>query len=456
MLLGALLARDVKFGIALLVALAYVPIVLRDLPLAIALWMPLVAIEYSRIAGKGPYAAIALLVVAWVATRQARARRGEAVTHARAVLLLLGALLLWQTLSIAWADVPHLAWKTSRAWYIAGIAFAIVATTITTPQRMRRLVIAIACGGLLSILVGLTGSGVSTSADAIDLATQSRFAGGAGDPNFLAAGLVACVALAAGALAIVRDALARLLLALLAVALVGGIAATESRGGLIASAVCLVAGLVLLRGRRMAVAGFMLLVLIGAAAFFATSPAALQRVTSFDSGGSGRSDLWSVAWRMTEDHPLIGVGLANFQQLAPEYVRRPGSLQFVDLIVDRPHVVHNAYLQQLAETGIVGLALLLAFMAACIAAALRAARRFEADGDAGMALFARSAAVAMIGFLSASFFISDATDKRLWIVLAIGPALLGTAARAAPLAVSAAPAPPPDTGPPSARPNAPQ
>ncbi len=35
----------------------------------------------------------------------------------------------------------------------------------------------------------------------------------------------------------------------------------------------------------------------------------------------------------------------------------------------------------------------------------------------------------MIGFLTASFFISDSTDKRLWIVLAMGPALLGVAQR---------------------------
>lgn len=450
--LGVLMAHDVKLGIAFVVALAYVPLVLRDLALGIVLWMPLVAIEYSQVAGRAPYGAILLLAVAWIGSRPARARRGETASHARPALLLVGALMLWLTLSIAWAGDPGLAWKMTRGWYIAGVAFALVATTMTTPARVRRLTIAIAIGGLVSILVGLSGAGVSTSASSIDLATQSRFAGGAGDPNFLAAGLVACVALAAGALGTIRDAFGRMLLALVTVGLVAGIAATESRGGLIASGCCLVAALALLRGRRIAVAGFVALALSGAAAVFAASPTALDRVTSFDSGGNGRSDLWTVAWRMSEDHPIIGVGLDNFRQQSPGYVRRPGSLEFVDLIVDSPHVVHNLYLQQLAETGIVGLALLLAVMVACIAAALAAARRFEAGGDARMATFARSAAVAMIGFLCASFFISDGTDKRLWIVLALGPALLG-AARHDPLSAASRA---PGRGPPSAAPSAPR
>jgi putative inorganic carbon (HCO3(-)) transporter len=454
-LVGALLAREVTLGIGLLVACAYVPLVLINLPLGIALWIPLVAIEYSRIASFGPFAALVLLAVAWVGAGPARAFRGETAKHTRRALLVLGALVLWVWLSVVWAADAGVAAKAARAWLIAGAAFVLVATTMTTPQRLRWVAIAFAVGGVVSILVGLSGAGVSTSASAIDLATQSRFAGGAGDANFLAAGLVACTALAAGLLGIVRDIAGRLVLVLVTTGLFAALAATESRGGLIAAGVCLVASLVLLRGRRVQVACFVVVALAGAAVVFATSPAALERVTSFDAGGSGRSDLWTVAWRMTEDHPLIGVGLSNFQTHAPDYVRRPGSLEFVELIVDRPHVVHNLYLQQLAETGIVGLALLLAAMTACITAALGAARRFEAAGDAGMGSFARAAAIAMIGFLSASFFISDATDKRLWMTLAIGPALAGAARNLTPSGpLSEAAPPPPGTGPPSAAPSA--
>ena len=130
---------------------------------------------------------------------------------------------------------------------------------------------------------------------------------------------------------------------------------------------------------------------------------------------------------MSGDHPVAGVGLAGFPTEAKNYVREPGNLQFVRLIVDQPHVTHNVYLQQLAETGIVGLALLLAVIGACLAAAERAARRFEALGERALATLARAVGRRDVGFLTASLFISNSTDKRLWIVLALGPALLGAA-----------------------------
>ena len=50
-------------------------------------------------------------------------------------------------------------------------------------------------------------------------------------------------------------------------------------------------------------------------------------------------------------HPLQGVGLQNFIPQAPDYVLHPGALQFIHLIIERPVVVHNIYLQFLAETG---------------------------------------------------------------------------------------------------------
>ena len=65
----------------------------------------------------------------------------------------------------------------------------------------------------------------------------------------------------------------------------------------------------------------------------------------------GVPSCWSVGWRMTRDHPVTGVGLAAFQTDAKNYVRSRGNLQFVRLIVDDPHVAHNVYLQQVAETG---------------------------------------------------------------------------------------------------------
>jgi O-antigen ligase len=147
-------------------------------------------------------------------------------------------------------------------------------------------------------------------------------------------------------------------------------------------------------------------------------------MTTFDAGGTGRTELWRVATSMWEDHPIAGVGIRGYEHESAAYVLKVGKLSFVENIAERPVVTHNVYLQQLAETGVVGLALLLVLFGACLVASQGAARRFHAAGDRKMAALARATTVAIIGTLTASFFISNATDKRLWIVLALGPALL--------------------------------
>ena len=103
-----------------------------------------------------------------------------------------------------------------------------------------------------------------------------------------------------------------------------------------------------------------------------------------------------MAWRITEDRPLTGVGLHNFTVHSPRYVRQPGRLDFVDLIAERPHAVHNTYLELLTETGVVGLGLFLAVVSASLGAAWKAARQFEHQGDEPSATLARGVAVSEI------------------------------------------------------------
>jgi O-antigen ligase len=431
MIAGGLLARELKVGLALVAACGFATLVLVDVPLAIAAWVPIAWIEYSHVTGKAPVIATVVLLLGWIATRKARGKSLRVGNEDRTAMLAIGLLLVWLTLSVAWASERSPAWAEAKSWYAAAAAFFLVANAMASPRNVRILVITFVVGALVSILVGLSGhGGLTTNADAVDLATRQRFAGGQGDPNYLAAGLVAAIALAAGLLPSIRDPIARLGLVASIVAIAAALAATESRGGLIGALVAIVAAVVLARRQRLQAAAFGVCAIAAAAAFFLASPSALHRVTSFNAGGDGRAELWKVGWRMTEGHPVTGVGLAAFQTEAKNYVREPGSLEFVRLIVDEPHVTHNVYLQQLAETGVVGLALLLAVIGASLGAAARAARRFEALGDPALATLARAVIVASIGFLTASLFISNSTDKRLWIILALGPALLGAAHRA--------------------------
>jgi len=272
----------------------------------------------------------------------------------------------------------------------------IVATTPRSRRSVELLIWAFVGGAVLSVLVGLATSGLHSSASAIATASQGegRLSGGQGDPNFLAAGLVPAIALAAGLTSTTRNVMARWALFVAAALLTVGLAATESRGGLVAAAAMLVAAVVFYKRRRAQVLLFFAVAISIGAVWFTTSPNAWHRVTNFDGGGNGRSDLWKVAWQAGQDHPIAGVGLNNFRVVAPKYVRKPGTLHFVDLIAEKPHVVHNMYLQMFTETGIVGLGLFLFFLGACMRAASKAAKRFDELGERGLAGVARAVLVA--------------------------------------------------------------
>lgn len=425
---GVALVRDVPLGLALVAAFAFVPLVLLGLPVALAAWIPVAWNEFSHVVGKAPLAGLLLLLVAWIGTRRVRGAAVASEPSARIARNALVLALVWVTLSISWASGRPGAWEDAIQWYLAGATFLLVTTIATTPARVRLIVAAFIAGALASIVIGLTGSGLSTTATSLDLATRQRFSGGAGDPNYLAAGLIAAIALAAGLLSSARDPLAKLAVIATMFGLAVAVVATESRGGLIAALMATVAAMLLARERRVQTAALGILAIAGMTMFLLLSPAGSQRIATFDAGGTGRTELWLVATRMASDHPVAGVGVGGFEQEARHYVLQPGSLTVVDLLVAaKPAVAHNVYLQQLAETGVVGLLALLAVFGACLAASQVAVGRFRSSGDRAMATLAGATTVAMIGMLTASVFISNSTDKRLWIVLALGPALLAAA-----------------------------
>ena len=131
---------------------------------------------------------------------------------------------------------------------------------------------------------------------------------------------------------------------------------------------------------------------------------------------------------MGQDHPIVGVGLSNYQDRAADYVRRPREIQFVELIAEKPHVVHNTYLQLWAETGLIGLLLFLGVATTALQTALRAARSFDAQGDDGLATLSRAVFVGILALLAASLFLTNGHDSRLWLLFGMSAALLALAA----------------------------
>lgn len=437
-LVGVLIATSLPLGIGVVLIACFALTVGLSLPVALSVAVGILFLRHLSAVSVGPTVIALLLLFGWMATlRGQRERIAELARRHRKLGSVALGLLLWVSLSVLWASDPEHGLSKAWGWYLTATVFVIVATTVRKPEHLRLIAAGFVAGAVVSVLLGLLGGGLSSSADALERATETegRLQGGGGDPNYLAAGLVPAALLAGALIAGTRHWGLRIAL-LAAIALLAlGLAATQSRAGLLAAALACVAALVVQRGRGRLYATALISLVVGVGAlWFTANPEAWQRVSSFDDGGNGRSDLWLVARRMSQDHPLAGVGIADFPLRSAAYVREPGSLEYVRLIAERPHVVHNTYLQVLVETGIIGLGLFLAAVLACMAATWRAARLLDNAHEPGVAALARGVVLAQLAMLGAGFFISYATDLRLWVLLALGPALLTIARALGPVA----------------------
>ena len=432
LLLGVVLAARTSAGLAATVALIYAPLIFFNLPLALILWVPLTFMTSLHFVWSGPAVISVMLMAAWLGTLPAtRGVRAAVIARQRFLAYTIVLFLLWSTLSLLWATDTTRGLEALVDWFVAAAVFVVVATTVTTPRQVRLVLVAFVFGGVASVIVGFATTGLHPAASAIASASQAegRLTGGSGDPNYLAAGLVASIVLATALFATTRRLAARTWLVAAILVLVAGLVASESRGALLASVGASIAAFVLFKRRRLAVGGLLLTLLTVAALWLAADPSSLNRITNFNGGGTGRSDLWKVAWRVASHEPVIGVGIDNFVTQESQYVREPGVLTSVALIADKPHVVHNLYLQSFTETGVVGFALLMALLIAVLGSGMRAAHKFDEYGQADLATLARAVVIAQLSIFIALFFLSDGSDERFWVLFGVSGALLGIAPR---------------------------
>jgi O-antigen ligase len=421
--IGIAIAADLRIGLALALGLLAAVLLVYRPTWAVIGFVPLVfleAVPALNLAGK---AVGFLIAVAWLgAVRSGQLDIRPAVQRHRRLFELLALLVIWLCLSSLWATDVGAVFSALWRWVLVALLYVILSTWLADRRLLVRFAAAFVIGAVLAVGVGIA-SGMSEANP--NGGVDSRLEGGAGDPNFLAAGLVPAMIIAVGLIPSLKQPLARVgcVVAILICAL--GIGASQSRGGLIALFVALVLALVLLRGVRI----YALLLCLGVigfgAIYFVLTPTAWERVTQHEgNGGSGREDLWKVAWKATEQQPVEGVGLQNYEAVAKNFTRDVGPLHDVRKIAEEPHLVHNTYLEALVDTGIVGLGLFLAVIIGSCMAMWRAARIFERLGESEMELLARCVLVGTLAMASAAFFVSAGVDKRLWMLFALGPALL--------------------------------
>lgn len=365
---------------------------------------------------------LALVWLAAVVTRE-RGRRTLASDHPW-LLYLLALFVIWTAASAAWAESPSDALATAYRFGLNLFLFVIAYTAIRSTRVAESLFSAFVLGALISLAFGLIAGTPSEFGG-----EEGRVGGAHVNPNELASVLVPAIALAA-ALALDRglNPLVRLGAWTACLVAVAGTLLTLSRSGLLALAIVLISAPFLAgrwRGPATAATVAAIIAVVGYFALLA-SPQDYGRVTELGTG-TGRVDLWTVATRIVEDRPLLGIGADNFRTTAIDYVVRPGVLREDEFIVSKPEEVHNIYLQVLAELGLVGFLLFVAVVAIAVRCVLRAAAAFGAAGNRTGELLARALLVAIFGNLVANFFASEIYSKQLWLLLALGPALLGVA-----------------------------
>lgn len=361
-----------------------------------------------------------LLTVAWIVALLRPDHAVPFMPRERPVLAYAGGLFAaWAAFSILWAADSGVASATAFRLVLNFILFLLVFSALESLRSVRAIMLAYVAGAVLTSLYGV-GTG-ATQAD-----TAGRLGGGIGDPNELAALILPGLVFAVFLLALERGLGLRLFLSASCLVFLSTILLTQSRGGIVALGVVIVAGLVFggpIRG-RIAAAGLALGSIAVVVFVLISPPSSLARLGSFTGGGgTGRLDLWKVATEVIGNHPIAGVGAGNFPVVEPRYAASAGNLARVDLVLDKTKVVHNAYLNIMTDLGFVGFLAFLVLIGGIVYSTVRSVRRFEANGEREAGLYGRAILIGTLGMLAAFTFLSAQYEKQLWLVLGLAAAL---------------------------------
>jgi putative inorganic carbon (hco3(-)) transporter len=231
-------------------------------------------------------------------------------------------------------------------------------------------------GGLAQMGVDVTlyASGRERSLRPVAEKSESdlRAAGPIGEPNRYAQILLVLLPLSALTFRTERSSVLRTLSLFAAALILAGLLLTFSRGTLLAGLVLLamMAYTRLLKPRQVLVSVLSVSVLV---AVFA--PGVIARMASLDhlrslllrtgytyqapdSSAVHRYTLNAATWHVFLDHPILGVGPGHFAEYySIPYANRVGLIE-----TTKKYMAHNLYLETLAETGLIGLACLLAIL----------------------------------------------------------------------------------------------
>ncbi|GAC1568260.1 MAG: hypothetical protein NVS2B3_10920 [Vulcanimicrobiaceae bacterium] len=400
--------RDAMVAVALAAIVATLPITLYlylRWPLAVALVAYVLVAPFDSISRVGSVGTLTkLLGIICAATTLFRLLyRRDALPFPRVVFAWL-ALVIWMAFTVSWAPSESTGFVV-LGQYVALLAlFALVSVSPVERAEVGAVLWAIVVAGAISSIyqVYLLRSGQAVIEG--ESRVQLKLGAASIDPNDFASSLVLPIAIAVCFLVGYRSTGVRLGALALLVALAGGLAASGSRGGAIATAAAFL--YLIVRSRQRVAVASLLALSFGTLA--AINPGFFERFKLETIGeGAGRADIWRTGLRAIEGHVIQGWGIGAF----------PDAYDATHLLVathyfraDAWHLPpHNTPLMVLAELGAVGLVL-------WTIAVVQQFRLCRAAGDSPGSLELRYALeAAFIGVFVAGLTTANLNEKYSWI-----------------------------------------
>lgn len=293
------------------------------------------------------------------------------------------------------------------------IVYFLIVNLAVTPGRALAVQITVA---VCTAVLGGYAIVLKFSGGAVIEGSRAAFVGLLGDPNDLALTLLMGIPFLVAGTLDSRGA-RRVALGVLAVLTVGGLLASQSRGGMLGLAVALFF-LMRDRVRSQWFAAVAVAVMLGGALLAAgigDRRTVEADTVGIDQSAQGRLDAWRAGAMMFRAHPFIGVGFETFMYQYPSYA--------ANAVDWGPKETHNSWIKALAETGLFG------FVPFCLllgVSARMAWRLRGLPGPPGLARTQRQTLFATFsGVLVAAFFLSQTWNWFLYILVGLSAATMG-------------------------------
>lgn len=285
------------------------------------------------------------------------------------------------------------------------IFFLLLIGVVKNVAEINIIIWAIACSVLaLSISALISGDGSRLSA-------SSTY-----DPNDLAFVLVTFMPIIYYSMK-EKEGISKIVLQVTLIIMVMALLSTASRGGIV-GLIVVVAIIIKKQGKNIIQTLLPLTVVLTVVGLFASATFWERMTTMLDPGedynmtaGGGRMEIWSKGLKMMLKHPLTGVGINCF-----EVAEGASHTDIVTGNSGKWSVAHNSFIQIGAELGVIALFLFIMLLTSSIKS-IRKCRESNAAGRVPDC-FLNGVEVAMYGYISTGFFLSQAYSSVLYLLIA--------------------------------------